>query len=73
MPVFFMSIVSSSNHWLFIASNGGLTAGRVNADHALFPYYTVDKIIENSETTGNKAILLVGDGPNQKLLWEPFE
>ena len=25
---FFMTIVSPSDHWLFIASNGGLTAGR---------------------------------------------
>jgi hypothetical protein len=35
---FFMSIVSGSNHWLYIASTGGLSAGRVNADQALFPY-----------------------------------
>jgi len=26
MPPFFMSIVSSSDHWLFLASTGGLTA-----------------------------------------------
>ncbi len=41
---FFMSIVSDSNHWMFISSNGGVTAGRKNAEHALFPYYTDDKI-----------------------------
>jgi len=29
---FFMSIVSSSNHWLFISSTGGLSAGRVSAE-----------------------------------------
>ncbi len=43
MPPFFMSIVSSSNHWLFISSTGGLSAGRVSAEQSLFPYYTVDK------------------------------
>lgn len=32
MRPFFMSIVSDSNHWLFIASNGGLTAGRKNSE-----------------------------------------
>jgi len=37
MPPFFMSIVSSSDHWLFISSTGGLTAGRRNAESALFP------------------------------------
>ncbi|MFN8377478.1 MAG: hypothetical protein U0452_02300 [Anaerolineae bacterium] len=68
---FFMSVVSSSDHWLFISSTGSLTAGRRNAEHALFPYYTVDKLTENSENTGHKAILLVGrDG--HRSLWEPF-
>ena len=40
MRPFFMSIVSHSDHWMFIASNGGLSAGRKNCDFALFPYYT---------------------------------
>ena len=44
MRPFFMSIVSDSNHWMFISSNGGLTAGRKDCDNALFPYYTDDKI-----------------------------
>ena len=52
MPPFFMSIISNSNHWMFIASNGGVTAGRVNADQALFPYYTDDKLIDSIEHTG---------------------
>lgn len=42
MRPFFMSIVSHSDHWMFLASNGGLSAGRVNSDYALFPYYTDD-------------------------------
>ncbi|TLM99201.1 hypothetical protein FDZ73_22210, partial [bacterium] len=71
MPPFFMSLVSSSNHWMFIASTGGLSAGRINADHALFPYYTVDKLTENSENTGSKAIFLVELG-GRKSLWEPL-
>ncbi len=68
---FFISLVSSSNHWLFIASTGGLTAGRVNADQALFPYYTEDKLTENSDNTGHKAILLV-QREGRTSLWEPF-
>ena len=28
MRPFFMSIVSDSNHWMFLSSNGGITAGR---------------------------------------------
>ncbi len=68
---FFMSLVSNSDHWLFVASTGGLSAGRGNAEHALFPYYTVDKLTENSENTGNKAILLVTRS-DRTSLWEPF-
>ena len=71
MPPFFMSIVSGADHWLYIASTGGLTAGRVDAEHALFPYYTEDKITENSENTGVKTILHVKRG-SQTWLWEPF-
>ena len=59
MRPFFMSIVSDSNHWMFISSNGGLTAGRKNAEFALFPYYTDDKITEFADITGSKTIFQV--------------
>ncbi len=71
MPVFFMSIVSDSNHWMFLASNGGLTAGRVNSDSALFPYCTDDKIIDSSEYVGNKTIIQ-GHRNGTVYNWEPF-
>ena len=48
---FFMNIVSDSNHWMFISSNGGLTAGRKNNKYALFPYYTDDKITDLADVT----------------------
>jgi len=71
MPDFFISIVSSDDHWMFISSNGSLTAGRKNRDNALFPYYTVDKIHDYKSRTGSKTSLLVSD--NQKtFLWKPF-
>jgi len=68
---FFMSIVSDSDHWMFISSNGGLSAGRKNAEYALFPYYTDDKITEFADITGSKSIFRIGteDG---KVVWEPF-
>ncbi len=71
MPPFLMSIVSDSDHWMFISSNGGVTAGRKNADHALFPYYTDDKIHESAETSGSKTIIRV-DAAMETFLWEPF-
>lgn len=71
MRPFFMSIVSDSNHWLFISSNGGLTAGRKNAEYALFPYYTDDKITEFADITGSKSIFQIHSN-NETFLWEPF-
>lgn len=71
MRPFFMSIVSDSNHWMFISSNGGLTAGRKNAEYALFPYYTDDKITELAHTTGSKTIFQVNTDGELKI-WEPF-
>ena len=71
MRPFFMSIVSDSNHWMFISSNGGLTAGRKNSEFALFPYYTDDKITESAEITGSKSIFHVVKN-DQVYLWEPF-
>ena len=72
MRPFFMSIVSPYNHWLFISSNGALSAGRKDKDNALFPYYTDDKITESHEITGSKTILHVINGDSSKL-WEPFK
>lgn len=71
MRPFFMSIVSDSNHWMFISSNGGLTAGRKNPEFALFPYYTDDKITEAADITGSKTILHVKKN-GEVTIWEPF-
>ena len=71
MPDFFMTIVSHSDHWMFISSNGSLSAGRKDRNNALFPYYTVDKIHDSKGITGSKTYLLVGKD-NKTFLWEPF-
>lgn len=71
MNPFFMTVVSSSDHWMFISSNGSLTAGRKNPDSSLFPYYTDDKIIDSPELTGSKTIFHVHQ-QGKRFLWEPF-
>jgi len=68
---FFISLASDSDHWMYIASTGGLSAGRRNPDTALFPYYTDDKITESFENTGSKTIFHV-TLEGRKYLWEPF-
>lgn len=71
MTPFFMSLVSSSDHWLFIASTGGLTAGRMDSDSALFPYETDDKITSGFERSGPKTVMHVTRA-GRTFLWEPF-
>jgi hypothetical protein len=71
MPPFLVSLVSDSDLWLFIASNGALSAGRRSPDHALFPYTTDDRLYDSSEITGPKTVLRVLRG-DTVCLWEPF-
>ena len=71
MSDFFMSIVSDSDHWMFISSNGSLSAGRKNRDNSLFPYYTVDKIHDSNDFTGSYTCLLV-EKESKTYVWEPF-
>ena len=71
MPPFFMSVVSNTDHWMFISSTGGLTAGRSNAESAIFPYDTDDKITESSRTTGPVSMFFV-ERNGHTSLWEPF-
>ena len=71
MAPFFISVISSHDHWLFISSTGGLTAGRVSPETALFPYITVDRVHECASHTGSKTILHTNTNGRQHL-WEPF-
>ena len=67
MDDFFMSVVGAGDHWMFVSSNGALTAGRRNADNALFPYASDDKISTGRAETGSFTLVRVGD-----RVWEPF-
>jgi hypothetical protein len=71
IPPFFISVISSADHWLFVSSSGGLTAGRVSPETALFPYLPVDRIHESHPHTGSKTILRVG-AQGRQVNWEPF-
>ena len=70
---FLMSITSSDNHWMFISSNGALTAGREKADHALFPYVTDNLIHTSLHTTGPFTVLKMKPKKNQSAnTWKPL-
>ncbi|AXY02530.1 hypothetical protein D1115_15845 [Vibrio alfacsensis] len=72
MSPFFISLVSASDHWLFISSTGALSAGRIRPENALFPYRSVDHIHENAENTGSKTIVKVMRAGALPVKWEPF-
>ena len=69
MEPFFMNVVSGTDLWTFMSSNGGITAGRRSADWALFPYETDDRVTASAENTGSKTLIRRnGDA----RCWEPF-
>ncbi|WLR54795.1 hypothetical protein LC048_20710 [Mesobacillus subterraneus] len=71
MNPFFMTVVSDVDLWMFISSTGGLTCGRKNAESALFPYDTDDKIHDSIETTGSNTVLIISKD-EKNFLWKPF-
>ncbi|WP_191016173.1 hypothetical protein [Treponema zioleckii] len=72
MEDFFMTITSSSDIWNFCWSQGGITAGRINCDYAIFPYYTADKVSDSKLTTGHYAAIAVKTSDGKTEFWEPF-
>jgi len=71
MAPFLISIVSATDHWLYISSKGGITAGRKNSDNALFAYTNDDVLHDVNEITGSKTIIRIAD-KGKLFLWEPF-
>lgn len=71
LPPFFMTLVGASDLWVFISSTGGVTAGREQADHALFPYATEDKVTASAGRTGGLTLLRVATADGT-VLWQPF-
>lgn len=76
MTDFFMTITSSSDVWNTLWSHGGISAGRIDCNHAIFPYYTADKIADAKTYTGSCTAILVEtlSENNQKdfYIWQPF-
>jgi len=71
MTDFFVAVVSDSDLWMYISSNGSLTAGRKDRNSALFPYYSEDKIHDYRGKTGSFTSCLV-EMDDHACLWEPF-
>ena len=72
MDPFLMSLTSSDNHWMFISSNGALTAGREKADYSLFPYITDNLIHSSLNTTGPTTTIEIYKDKNKLDTWYPL-
>ena len=72
MDPFLMSLTSSDNHWMFISSNGALTAGREKADYSLFPYITDNLIHSSLNTTGPTTTIEIYKENNILDTWCPL-
>ena len=69
---FLISVVSESDHWMYLSTQGGLTAGRRNPEGALFAYDSVDKIHQCHTHTGPCTAIRVRHADGRTTLWEPF-
>jgi hypothetical protein len=69
---FLMSIPSDTDLWMFVASGGGLTAGRVDADRSIFPYETVDRLHDGHHLAGPITVIHVDLEDGTSGIWEPF-
>jgi len=72
IPPFLMSIVSVGDHWMYVSSSGGLTAGRVSAENCLFPYLTVDRLHDCHPYTGPITLIRHRKTSDDFSVWQPF-
>ena len=72
MAPFFITLASNSDLWMFLTSKGGLTAGRRDADGALFPYETVDRLHDAHTHTGPVTALRIAQPEGRYVVWRPF-
>ncbi|MCA9322593.1 MAG: hypothetical protein KDB53_17760 [Planctomycetes bacterium] len=69
---FLMSLPSTDDSWIFVASNGAVTMGRGSPGNALFPYETVDRLYEARHSTGPITLIRLNTPDHAPILWEPF-
>ena len=68
---FLTTVVSDADLWMFVSSSGSLTAGRVDATHALFPYLPDDVIHRGAGSVGPVTVL-ARTVAGRREIWRPF-
>ena len=67
---FLFTLAASNDIWIYLSSNGAVTAGRVSAEKAFFPYLTEDRLYHCTDTGSKTVIRTVKNG--RTVLWQPF-
>ncbi len=67
---FLFTLASSNDIWIYLSSNGGVTAGRMSAERAFFPYLTEDRLYHSTDTGAKALIKVKKDGV--VFVWQPF-
>ncbi len=67
---FLFTLASSNDIWIYLSSNGGVTAGRMSAERAFFPYLTEDRLYHSTDTGAKALIKIKKDG--KVRTWQPF-
>jgi hypothetical protein len=69
---FLLTVPSDSDLWMFLASGGGLSAGRGDAEGSLFPYLPVDQLHDAHHHSGPVTCLRVRDVDGEFVEWSPL-
>jgi hypothetical protein len=72
IPPFLMNVTGDSEVWLFLSSVGGLTAGRRDAEHAIFAYETEDRLHRAYGRSGPICTMRIVRG-DQSWTWAPLD
>ena len=72
MEPFLLSVVSDSDLWMWVSSTGALTAGRVDTDGALFPYYPDDHLHQLAGLSGPVTVIVRRRPDGSREVWQPL-
>lgn len=73
IPPFLMAITSDTNLWMYLSSTGGLTAGRIDENSAIFPYETEDRLHRLRGISGPITLIRAAYEARPATTWEPFD
>jgi hypothetical protein len=69
---FLITLCTESDLWMYLSSTGGVTAGRFDSDHTIFPYETEDRLHKAHGISGPYTLFRVTRQGKRARFWEPF-